>query len=172
MDARRIMRIVLVSVATLSLVVVASGCQRAAERVIEERTGVAIDADEDRVTITGPEGEEVEFQGGTGSVPDGWPADLPVYEPAEIQTSSSFSTGEGRQMSVSLTTDDPFSDVFSWHKESAEGTPWEIENEGTLEMGDVSSGFLTLVRGDAQASISVNEDEDGEVIITMVVVEP
>lgn len=171
MNVRTLLRAALASALALSLVVALGGCQRAAERAVEETTGVSVDQDGEQVTITGPEGEE--WTGATGgTLPPGWPDDHPVYEPSVIEGSTSFSTGEGTQQSVTLSTSDPFETVFEWYKSEAAGQGWDIESEGVFEMDGVSSGYLYLVKGDAESSISVNRDEDGTVMVTMVVNSP
>lgn len=168
MNVRTLSRIALASVLALWFIVALTGCQRAAERVVEQSTGVSVDQDGDQITITGPEGEE--WTGGTGgALPQGWPDDHPVYEPSEIEASTSFSTGEGTQQSVTLSTGDPFETVFDWYKSEAAAQGWAIESEGLLEMDGVSSGYLYLGKGDIESSISINQDGDDDVVVTMVV---
>jgi hypothetical protein len=169
MDAHRTGRVALMLVLTFALAVALGGCQRAAERVVEEATGVRIDEDGDSVTITGPEGEQAEF-GASASLPEGWPEDHPVYEPADIESSMSFSGDDGAQYTVYMTTSDAFADVLAWYKQAAVDAGWTIESEGSLEMDGTNSGYFYLNKGNANSSVSVTQGENGEdVMITMIV---
>lgn len=172
MDAQRITRVALVLLLTLALVATVSGCQRAAERAVEKATGVKVDEDGERVTITGPEGEQAEFGAGA-SLPEGWPEDHPVYEPATVESSMVFSGDEGTQFTVSVTTGDAFADVLAWYKKAAGDEGWNIESEGTLDMDGVASGYLYLNKGTTNSSVSIAQGDDGDdVMITMIVTVP
>jgi hypothetical protein len=162
MKPQRIARLALAAFLSISLVGGLAACQRSAD----------VDVDGDSVTITGPEGEEVEVQGGNGSLPEGWPEDFPVYEPSEIQSSTRTTVDEGTQLSVSLTTTDAFDDVIAWYKQSASAEGWTVDEEGVVDVGGGRSGFLLTVKGETQGNITITEGDEGTLTVMMIVLAP
>jgi hypothetical protein len=162
MKPRRIARIALAAFLSVSLLGGLAACQRSTD----------VDVDGDSVNITGSEGEEVEIQGGTASLPEGWPDDFPVYEPSEIQASTRTTVNEGTQFSVSLTTTDAFDDVIAWYKQSASAEGWSIDDEGVVDVGSGRSGFLLTVKDETQGNITITEGDEGMLTVMMIVLAP
>lgn len=166
----RVRRAALAALLVVSLVALLAACQRAAEEIVEEQTGVEIDQEGDSVTITGSEGEEITHE--AESLPDDWPADVPVYEGAEVEASTSVSMGQGTQMSATLVTEDPVADVFAWYKAEAESGGWTIESEASMQAEGATTALLALKKGDMEVTITVNEADNGSSNIVTVVSMP
>jgi len=163
----RIRRTALAALLAVSLVALVASCQRMAEEAVEQQTGVEIDREGDSVTITGSEGEQIKTQ--TESLPENWPADVPVYEGAEIQASTSVSVGEGTQLSATLVTDDPVAEVFAWYKAEAASGGWTVESEASMQTDGAATAFLALKKGSVEVKVTVNEADDGSSNIVTVV---
>jgi len=171
MDTRRILRIALIALLGTILVLGLTGCRSAAERIFERTTGIQVDEDAERVTITGDDGEEIEFETGTASLPSGWPGDMPVYSDADIESSTTLTTNEGTQYSVVLRTSDSFDQVFDWYRSELVSEGWTIENEVSAEYDGERSGHLYAMKGDMESYTWFSE-ENGAVSISSQVMQP
>jgi hypothetical protein len=163
MNPKSVVRAAAAALLTISFVVLLGGCQSLVEEAVEEQAGVEIEQDDEGVTITGSEGEELQY--GTASLPDGWPSDVPVYEGVEIQASTSFTLPEGTQMSATMTTSDAYADVAAWYKEAAVEGGWTIESEASFEADGRASSLLGLEKSGTEATINVSDGADGTTTI-------
>ena len=159
MNPMRIGRATTAVLLAISLVVLLGACQDLAEEAVEQQTGIDIEQDDEGVTITGSEGEEIQY--GTASLPEGWPADVPVYEGVEIQASTSFTLPEGTQMSATMTTSDAYADVAAWYKSAVADGGWTIESEASFETDGRATSLLGLEKDGMQATINVSDGGDG-----------
>jgi hypothetical protein len=163
MNPKSVGRAATAALLAISLVVILGACQGLAEEAAEERAGVDIEQDGESVTITGSEGEEMQY--GTASLPEGWPSDVPVYEGVEIQASTSFTLPEGTQLSATMTTSDAYADVAAWYKSAAVEGGWTIESEASFEADGRATSLLGLEKNGAQATINVSDGADGTTTI-------
>ena len=140
-----------------------SGCssiaEQAVEQIVEESTGVEVDEDGEKVTITGDEGETLEIDGSGTTLPDGFPSDVPVYD-GEIMSSTSFSAGEGQSFSVAILTDDAFADVVDWYKAEFSAEAWEVVGETSAQVDGGSTAILAYQKGEREVGITVVEDAE------------
>lgn len=103
------------SLALLALAVVllfgVAGCksssktasEKAAEKIAEDQPGVEdVDIDENKVTVTGEDGEQIEIQGSGAELPDGFPSDIPVYENGTIETSGKITADGATNYTVTM----------------------------------------------------------------------
>ncbi|MDP2400392.1 MAG: hypothetical protein Q8M66_00290, partial [Actinomycetota bacterium] len=110
---KRIRSSVIVLLALAFTAVLTVGCQSIAEKVVEETTGVKVEDDGEKVTITGEDGKKMQLSGAEGSLPEDWPSDMPVYDGATIDSSAAIRSGEVTNFSAALSTKDAFADVFA-----------------------------------------------------------
>ncbi len=171
MKTRRIARIALAAVLGILLVLGLTSCRCAAERIFERTTGISVDEEGERITVTGEEGEEMQIETGSASLPTGWPGDMPVYANADIENSTSYTTGEGTQFSIGLSTSDSFEGVFDWYRSELVGEGWTIENEVSMETDGARSGHLYASKGSMESYTWFSE-ENGGVTISSQVMQP
>ncbi len=164
-----------VAVAALAVFLMASlltaGCgiiaEQVAEKAVEESTGVKVDADEDQMTITTEDGETLEVDAEGADLPDGFPSDVPVYD-ADIEGSTSFSSGEGQNFSIALVTTDSFDDVVDWYKSEFESKGWESVGETVANVDGDSTAVLAYEKGDVEASVTIGEDSENGGILNII----
>ena len=157
-------RIIVVTLLVALLALGATGCQRAVdravERTIEESTGIRIDEDEDRVTITGGDGEEYTMEGDGSSLPDDWPADVPVYPDMRIESSTTMRMGDDVQFVVSATTSDDVSDVYEWYRDELPDAGWEITGDFSIEQNGERTANISSSKDGSDANVFIG-DQDG-----------
>ena len=128
-----------IGILLLALLILAAGCQQAAqkaaegmaERAIEAQSDGKVSADisGDTMTITDAEtGEETIVKTGQG-MPEGWPASLPQYPGSTVESSLSSETPEGRSSSVYLQTSDPPRKVADFYVGKAEAAGYKKQTE-------------------------------------------
>ncbi len=148
-----------------------TGCQVAAKKAAEKATGVEVNQDQSKVTVTGKDGEKVEIQGGDdASLPDGFPQDVPVYKDATVKMGNSI-TSEGKTTySAILQTGDDVNTVSAWYKDALPKEGWTLEGD----MSSNSNGKTTTVIGAKKGTASLNvtvlgPDDDSKTTISLTV---
>lgn len=131
-----------IGILLLTLLVLAAGCQQAAqkaaegaaERAIEAQSDGKVSADisGDTVKITDAEtGEETIVKTGKGgqSMPEGWPAKLPKYPNSTVISSMSFETPEGKAYHIALHSSATSRDVADFYVGKAEAAGYKKQTE-------------------------------------------
>ena len=85
------------------------------------------------------------------AVPSGFPKDFPLYTGAIVESSSTFSD----VMSVSLSTSDSASQVFTWYKDQAPKAGYELSGE----MDTAEFKTVVITGKGYEGSVSVYTDE-------------
>lgn len=102
------------------------------------------------VTVQGKDGGSASF-GDNVSLPSGFPSDVPIYKPSEIK--GSLKTGKDAY-SVTLLTDDSFSQVDSYYKSELAKQGWKSgENNGEFSSG--SGKLATYSKGNQTLGILI-----------------
>ncbi len=119
--------------------------ERALERAIEQASEGVVDVDIDRngnVQFKGEDGESYNVSAGEDvSLPDNWPASVPIISGAKITYAGSMMGAEGEGgTSVMFTTSQKVSDVSEYYKSELESNGWSIQ-------GVVSTGDGTIISG-------------------------
>ena len=127
-----------IGILLLTLLVLAAGCQQAAqkaaegmaERAIEAQSDGKISADisGDTVKIVDKEtGEETTLKTGKGgqSMPEGWPAELPKYPNSTIISSMGSESPQGKVYHVTFHTSATPQDVVDFYNEKAEAAGYK-----------------------------------------------
>lgn len=157
----RIGLVVLMVVLGMSL----AGCQsiadkaaeKAAEIAVEQTTGAQIDQENGSITITGEDGTEVTASEG-GELPEGFPADVPVFEGPVI---SSLKSGSG--FMVVIETDRSVDEVKDWYKDELENSTWKVAFESTSAEG----ATIAAERDDATLHVTISADGDSKTTISL-----
>ena len=192
---RKITAIMAVIVSILLILVFTGGCKKnlaermvegAIERAIEEESGenVDIDLDEGEVTIQSDEGEvsissdeetvtidsdEGEATFGSGAeLPEGFPAEVPVYGNMEIVSSMSGTDDGVTSYTVSGLSEDSVDVIKEWYEAQLAG--WEITGQFSMDTDDGSTASINAMSGESELNIMMAEDEDGTTIIIGVTV--
>ena len=166
MSAARIARTLLLVMLSAMLALGTLGCQRAAERVVEEATGVRVDEDGDSVTVQTDEGEAT-FSGSDASLPDDWPSDVPVYPDAEIETSTSMRIDETVQLAVTWKTSDDVTTVYEWYRDELPAAGWEVTGDFSMEQDGQRTANISSSKGSSDANVFIGDDSDGITLISI-----
>lgn len=163
------MKKLVAGVLIIGLVFVLGGCKSVEDKVAEEVTGGIIgsatggdvEVDDDSVTFETDEGD-VTVAGGEGTLPDAFPDDFPVYDDADVASSTSFE-GEGQvQYHVTLATSDSVDDVYEWYKDELDSQGWTIDEDMKMSTDDGETAALSVTKGDMGASVTVSEGGEGD----------
>lgn len=144
----RITLLLLIAVLAVAVVGCQSIAEQATEAAVEQATGVKIDKSGDEVTIQGEDGSEVTASSG-GELPDGFPADVPVYEGNII---ASVKAPEGYSVTIEAASD--VATVFDWYKTELDSQGWEIKSEVKVQDG----GALSAEKGTQQLQVTFGAD--------------
>lgn len=145
----------------------ASGCnpfqkkatEKSIEKAIEESSGenVKVDIDNETTTFTTDEGSTVV---GSGSLPDNFPEDVPIYPDTTITFSHVGSGDEESSASTTLETKDSQEKVTSWYKEEIAKNGWTIESTDNWGVNADQYTSYTASKNDRELSIGVSVADD------------
>jgi hypothetical protein len=146
------LRILLAIVAVVAIVAM-TGCGAIVEKAvtggIESATGVKVDTSGNAVSIQGKDGSSLSSSK-DGTLPEGFPADFPVYENGTI-TSGIVSDGpKGQGFLVGIGTDDATGAAFDWYTTQLKDNGWTIKT--TMNTGD--GGLLAGEKGTQGFSVA------------------
>jgi hypothetical protein len=149
---RSSVRIVLVLVLAATAAV-ATGCEaiigEAVKSGVESATGVKVDDSNNSVTLTGTDGSTVSM-GGEGTLPEGFPADVPVYE-GTIKKGIATSTAGGKGFVVIVETPDAPADVLKWYEGELEAGGWTT----TSALKAVDGGRLAAEKDATAVTVTI-----------------
>ncbi len=154
------MRRALVGVLSIMLVLGVVGCQAPVEKIAEEVAGGVIGGDVkvdgDSVTVETGDGA-VTIDGGTDTLPEGFPSDFPVYDETRVESSSKIASGESTDFYVNLISDDAFTDVFDWYKAELVAEGWTIDSEVQVPDNEGASAMFTVKKGTVTGTITIRD---------------
>ncbi len=162
MTFRRSSRLSLLAAALPLLTLVACSSPREAvmERAIEDSMEGEADVDMRMDGSMKIETEEGTFETG-GSVPAGWPEDVPVYAGADVQYSgtSNPQTGEAGLVLILLSTDDPAT-ITDFYETSLTAAGWTMQ--GTLQ--NAGTSIFSAVKDNRTVGMSITGAEGATTI--------
>jgi hypothetical protein len=148
---------------TLLIVALCVGCGRSTtvvgpdgEKATVTRKGEAVD-----VTVKGKHGEETHVSaGGSVALPDGFPADVPIYPKATIVTTTTVE----KAMQVMLKTTDSAQQAETFYKEKLKQGDWEIKSS-------MNTPQMTMLQGAKKGRILaiIISAESGQTMINLTV---
>lgn len=162
MESKHAIKLLVTIVAGVLLIFGLSGCQMAteiaeqeAERAIEEVTG-----------------GQIELDAPAGELPQGFPEDVPIYDPATIDMASAMEQAGANVFLVTLLTDDPLQDVIDWHTAEWETRGWTVDYEMTQGSGDAMTASFTVSKGQIENIVMLSVAEGQTNITHQVFVSP
>jgi hypothetical protein len=100
----------------------------------------------------------------TAQLPEGFPADFPIYEGATITAAGRINPGQGDIYAIGMETTDAADAVRSFYEDRLAVAPWEISN--VLEIPEENTVIVEFVRqegDDRGGTVSIQEEEtDGQ----------
>jgi hypothetical protein len=164
---KRLARILLALV-VVGVLAAMTGCgaivEKAVKSGVEGATGVKVDKSGTGVTVTGKDGSSL-TSSADGTLPEGFPSDMPLYQNAKITTGLASDSGTGKAFVVALTTTDAPADVLAWYESQLKDKGWNVTStmktgDGGLLGGEKGTSAFTLAvtngSGDAGTEISIS----------------
>lgn len=152
---------VLLALAVVAALLVATGCgaliQQGAKTAVENATGVDVDEGGDSITVTGQDGSSM-TSSADGTIPEGFPEDMPLYVPGTIKAGIVSDSGSGKGFMVAIETPDAWADVFAWYETQLKDKGWTVGSTAKMDTG----GLLTGEKGSQIFTISVAKDSGDE----------
>lgn len=163
------MRKALFGALIIALVFGLVGCKSVSEKIGEEVgeeiaggiVGGDVEVKGDEVTIQTDEGETT-IANSEGELPDGFPKDFPEYKDAEVDSASSFASGETVTYYVTFYSDDAVKDVYEWYKSEFTGDGWTIDGDFMISDASGDSGMLTVSKGEEMSATLSFGASDGK----------
>lgn len=160
---KRLLVVVLVVALALGLV----GCKKISEKVGEEvgekivgtATGTDVEVDGDEVTIKTDEGD-VTMNSTEGELPKDFPDDFPMYDKAQVDSTSSWAGGSDTTFYVNLLSDDSAQEVYDWYKAELTDKGWTIASD-TFMTGDSSGGLMSATKDKSTLTFTTSQENEG-----------
>lgn len=145
----------------LGVGVIFSGCgkslgQTAAEKIIENKTGVKVEQNGDTVKIQDQQGNTMVATSGK-SIPNDFPADAPYYKNGRIETASTMDLSDGKSYSAIIMTNDSIESIAKFYREELKNNNWKVNVDSTI--GEMVT--IGAQKGQANASILITPNTDG-----------
>lgn len=139
--------------------------EKATEAIIESETNADVDLSDDGFTVTDEDSGDTLSFGEDVSLPDDFPADVPIVDGAAIIAASS--TSSRGEYSATLTAQD-FSATEEFYQEQLVEEGWIIDDTSTLTIG---TQITTITASKAGRALTVGlyqgEDDELSVILTV-----
>ena len=157
MNRARVMSLVVVSAALVSLIVL-SGCGFLAQKAVEGATGVKVDQGNGSVTVQGSNGGSATVQ--QGKIPDGFPADFAVYS-GSIKMGNRVQSPDGTLYQVTIETADDPKTVADWYDEKLKTAGWTIDSRNDVNSNGKAASTIIAKKDKQQAMIIAGTQSDG-----------
>lgn len=132
--------------------------EQAAEQAAEEALGGDVDITDEGVTVTDDEGNEVAM-GENVSLPDNWPAEIPVYDGGTLQMVSVQADGSATAMWMTDATPQEAADAYGAALTSAGYTADSNSNLGGMITGQYTGNGYSVgvnsLEADGQTTVMV-----------------
>ena len=157
MTRHRILLLVVAAVLVVSAIAL-GGCGMLVKKGIESATGVKVDQNQGSVSVTGKNGETATTQ--EGKVPDGFPADVPVYA-GTVKMGNKVQTADGTTYQVVIETPDSAKTVGDFFEGKLKDSGWTIEgrNDSSSSGNDISTVSAKKDTSQAMVIASTNPDD-------------
>lgn len=155
----------LVLVLLISLVTLA-GCDLLMKKAVEGATGVKVDENSSKVTVTTKDGEQATVSGEEGKLPEGLPDYVPVPDGKILGKSAAMETPKGSTYTFVVQTDKDIASVITWAKQVLPQKGWTI----TQNITTADSAMVTAKIGEkTQLVLTVQKNSSGAIeVATMV----
>ena len=140
--------------------------EEAIEEAIEEESGGEVDIAEDTMTVESDEGKTV-FSS-KAELPEGFPADVPLYPDMTI-TSSMRSTEDNKEVYyITADISAPGDEVVRWYDSKLTDKGWNIESEITEEGENGKTTAIGARRGSYLLGLWIGDTDEGTSIVLSV----
>jgi hypothetical protein len=144
------------------LVVSLGGCANIAEQAtkaaVEKTTGVKVDQNGGKTTVTDKNGQTTTLSTDQNKLPDGLPSDMPAYT-GTIKASASVGGQTGTSYTFTVETTDDVTTILDWYKKELTDKGWTVN--ATSTNGD--AGMISAKKGENQnAVVTVGKSSDGK----------
>jgi len=126
----------------------------------DEEVKVEGDDNQGQIKIKTKNGESTIVYG-NNKLADGFPKDIPIYEPAAVQMSQIMDSG--KNIMASLTADDDIEKVVQFYKKALPAAGWKVSGE--MNMG--GTALLQGEKGEKELNVTANR-EQGKTVISLV----
>ena len=123
MNGRWSFRAAIVAASLVALLAV-SGCGLLVQKGVEAATGVKVDQGTGQVTVTGKNGQTATSQ--EGKIPDGLPADFPVYQ-GTVKLGNKVTTPQGTTFQIVIETADGAKTIGDWYENKLKAADWKAD---------------------------------------------
>ena len=152
--------------AVLGLALLLSGCGMLAQKAVQSATGVKVDQSTGKTTVTGPNGQTATVSDNPGKVPDGLPANVPVYS-GTVSGSAAITTPQGQSYQFVVETNDDVATILEWYKKQLADKGWTVEAAAT--MGDSKQGLVSAKNGTSQLAVNMDASSGATKVHTITV---
>ena len=157
--------IILVAALLLPVAGCANIAQQATKSAVESATGVKVDENSGKTTITGKDGSQATLSSTEGKLPDGLPEYVPAYS-GTVKNSAAITTAKGTNFTFVVLTDDSPQTVLDWYKQQFTDKGWTVT--GTVMNGD--QGMVSAKKGETDNSVvTIGKNSDGKIEIAAIV---
>lgn len=158
------MKQALVVLTVIALALGLFGCESIGEQVSEEIAGGAIggdvEVDDNSMTIETDDGA-VTIEGDTGEIPEGFPTDFPIYDNAEIDSTSSISGDADVSYYINLISDDDVATIYDWYKAEFESEDWTITGDIMMSGDGDDSAMLSTEKDKMKGTVTITKSDRG-----------
>ncbi len=136
--------------------------------IFEEATNGSVEVNDDGIRFSNDD-SEFEIGGSDRELPQDFPTEVPIYEPAELTTSSRMSQGEETVWSATFKTTDSQRNVNDFYETVLEQNNWGTE--ASFQSDDLNNISASNESAQLQLQVSILFDEsDNTTGITLTVV--
>ena len=115
----------------------------------------SVDVNNGEVTVKSDDGQSTTTYGDNVKLADGFPTDVPIFDPSTLKASSKNSTDD---FSAVATTAQPVAEVTSFYKTEMAAQGWTTQYDSTGE----GSSLLTFAKGNRTASVIVSTSTEAD----------
>jgi len=149
-----------------------SGCGLLIRKGVESATGVKVDENSGKVTVTGKDGGTATMQ--EGRLPEGLPSDFPVYE-GTVKLGNKVQTADGASFQISIETPDGAKAVGDWYADKLKAAGWTIDARNDATANGKAMTTLSAKAGEKMQTMVIageNSGDSGTTINVTLMVKP
>jgi len=136
--------------------------EKVTEKVLESATGTDIDLETNSATVNS-NGNVISY--GTQELPDGFPSNIPVYQPSTIVFSSSTTDGD---YSVSLEVKDTYANVVAYYDTNIKSNNWTVDYSSNYNSDGTRMTMMNLSKNNELLDITITETDASTVSVGLI----
>lgn len=117
----------------IALIISVYACKSKTETYVSDEGTVTVDSEGKKadITIKTKDGETYTMNVNKGTLPDGWPSDVPVISGGSILFSQSNASGKMQQISIETTQS--IEDALDYYRKTLTSGQWNIQNTMSMQ---------------------------------------